>query len=259
MSKSAPEICKSVSRLAPAEAEARDPSLLSRLLPQPLKRHLRMMHRDHCLRSSIGAAKYHLREGTSLPDSVLGRMIYGWGNEGWSAKVNLLHALLSERFSSNSSILECGSGLSSILLGIICQQTGGRFITLEHDERWHSLVCEKLSKFGLSTDGIRLTPLRRYDDFDWYDTSSILTNGDTFDLVLCDGPPNSTRGGRYGLLPNVMHRLTDGARIIVDDTVRLDEMNMINRWLDEYRGKLDVSSRHTTFAILTVTQSGTPL
>jgi hypothetical protein len=95
---------------------------------------------------------------------------------------------------------------------MISAQTGASYLSLEHDQQWYRLICRRLSELGLCTKGIKLAPIKRYGEFDWYDTSSFLTDHDRFDLVLCDGPPGSTRGGRHGLLPTMFGHICSGAR-----------------------------------------------
>jgi hypothetical protein len=226
--------------------------MLKALLPVPLKRGLRALHRDYCLRSSIAVARVRLQRSEPLPEALLQRMIYGWSNEGWSAKIDLLQALVNERYDARTSILECGTGLSTILFSMISAQTGASYMSLEHDQEWYRLICRRLSELRLSNKGVKLAPFKSYGEFDWYDTSSFLTDYDRFDLVLCDGPPGSTRGGRYGLLPTMFGHICSGARIIVDDTSRIDELNMIQKWMEDFRGKLELSSQQSRFAILTV-------
>jgi hypothetical protein len=225
--------------------------MLKALLPVPVKRRLRALHRGHCLRSSIVEAAGRLQRSEPLPEALLERMIYGWSNEGWSAKIDLLQALLNERYDARTSILECGSGLSTILFSLISAQTGASYVSLEHDQRWYRLICRRLSESGLSTKGVKLAPIKSYAEFDWYDTS-FLTDHHRFDLVLCDGPPGSTRGGRHGLLPTMLGHICSGARIIIDDTSRIDELTMIQKWMEDFTGKLELSNQHSRFAILTL-------
>jgi hypothetical protein len=54
-----------------------------------------------------------------------------------------------------------------------------------------------------------------------------------FSLVICDGPPGSTKGGRYGLLPVMGDRLPPGSTILLDDAGRADEAKLIKRWESE--------------------------
>jgi hypothetical protein len=53
---------------------------------------------------------------------------------------------------------------------------------------------------------------------------------DEFSLVVCDGPPGSTKGGRYGLLPVLGGRLPPGSTILLDDAGRPGELELIKRW-----------------------------
>ena len=54
-----------------------------------------------------------------------------------------------------------------------------------------------------------------------------------FQLIVCDGPPGHTLGGRYGLLPIVGNRLRKGAVILLDDAERSEEQVALRRWAKE--------------------------
>jgi hypothetical protein len=228
-------------------------ALMSAIVPIRTKRALRAMHRNVSLRSSIRTAKSLMKRGAQLPESLLRRMEYGWGNAGWSARVNLLQALLNEKYRADTDVLECGSGLTSVLLSIINMQIGIRFVALEHDPRWHSLVCGRLASLGLPASSIQFAPLRQYGGYDWYDTTALKIENRKFNLILCDGPPSDTRGGRYGMLPSLIDKINPGTRIIVDDIGRADEINMISRWKEAYPGLLTLTAQEETYAIFTVT------
>ena len=49
-------------------------------------------------------------------------------------------------------------------------------------------------------------------------------------LVICDGPPSSTAGGRYGLVPVMKASLNTSCRILLDDTHRRKEREIIQHW-----------------------------
>jgi hypothetical protein len=76
------------------------------------------------------------------------------------------------------------------------------------------------------------SPLRDYGDFSWYDPPS-QNLPDQFRLVVCDGPPGQTKGGRYGLLPVFGPRLREGTVIVLDDADRPAEVELVNRWKSE--------------------------
>jgi hypothetical protein len=75
---------------------------------------------------------------------------------------------------------------------------------------------------------VRFAPLRDYGDFDWYTIDTRLLP--TFDLAVCDGPPGSTRGGRYGLLPVMSRKLASNATLLFDDADREGERAVLARW-----------------------------
>ena len=55
----------------------------------------------------------------------------------------------------------------------------------------------------------------------------------TFRLVICDGPPSDTHGGRYGVLPLLQARMAPAAIILLDDVDRAGEREVLARWRDE--------------------------
>jgi hypothetical protein len=75
-------------------------------------------------------------------------------------------------------------------------------------------------------------PLVDYGGFHWYSLPESLPRG--FELVVCDGPPSMTLGGRYGLLPVVEGLLSRNAVILIDDVERPNEQAMIECWRREF-------------------------
>lgn len=89
-----------------------------------------------------------------------------------------------------------------------------------------------------------------YGGFDWYDVESVQLP-DTIGLVVCDGPPGTSRGGRYGLVPILKDRLAPGCIILIDDTDRAGERDIVDRWCTELPARIiELSERHS--AILKV-------
>ncbi len=189
---------------------------------------------------------------TPVSKALTERLSYGWGNESWSAKPLLLEFMLN-RFRTFSGVaLECGSGLSTVLLTLIAANTRARIMSLEHNSEWLDFITARLHPFGPNRAKVLHAPLKSYGEYDWYSDDQVASQGQGYDLVLCDGPPSSTRGGRYGLVPRMLAQLAPGATIIVDDSQRADETQMIGRWMSEYPGRLKVEETYPTFTILRV-------
>ena len=179
---------------------------LKSLMPGSVEKPLRALHRAHVLRTALGQFDRRMGGTDPIPMQLVADLIYGWGNEGWSAKPELLSYVLEEFRSFRGTALECGSGVSTLLLTTIARRTGARLISLEHDSRWFEFIRERSRKLGLPGGGLVHAPLKNFGGHTWYDTDERLPNDAGFDLVLCDSPPESTNGGRYGLLP----RINDG-------------------------------------------------
>ena len=93
-------------------------------------------------------------------------------------------------------------------------------------------------------------PLVGYGEFVWYDPP-LAQMPDEFSLVICDGPPGTTKGGRYGLLPVLGDRLRAGATILLDDAGRPAEAELIRRWENEAHFKTEIrGDRERGFAVM---------
>jgi hypothetical protein len=71
---------------------------------------------------------------------VLIDLIYGWGNEAWSARDEYLAGCINHALVSDGPILECGSGLSTLLLGAVAKRRGHSHWVLEHKPDWAKRV-----------------------------------------------------------------------------------------------------------------------
>jgi hypothetical protein len=68
--------------------------------------------------------------------------------------------------------------------------------------------------------------------FPWYDVS--LNGIEQIDLLVVDGPPGNTGPhARYPALHVLGDRLASDALVLVDDTSRKDEQDMVEHWLGE--------------------------
>ena len=160
-------------------------------------------------------------EGPSA--ELLERLVWAWGNEKFAASPEYLAEMVEAARRADGPVLECGSGVSTLLLGIESDEV----YSLEHDPYW-----ARRSRAWLARLGIRATvldaPLRSYGDFTWYDVPEL---PDSFALVVCDGPP-AYLCGRYGLFPVLGERIAGD--VLLDDVYRREEQVVVARWADEY-------------------------
>ncbi|MDP8961729.1 MAG: hypothetical protein M3N32_08970 [Actinomycetota bacterium] len=211
-------------------------------LPAHIRRPLGSARRRVLLR--LGA--YQLRSrGPSA--SAIQRLALGWGNRGFSAGEAYVFEALNYAAGSKGPILECGSGLTTLALGLTAAVTAPVW-TLEHDPAWADRIRRRLEMLGATGPAVLDAPLRPYGDIEWYEVPSELP--DEFDLVLCDGPPGKTRGGRWGLWEVLGDRL-HAATVILDDAQRPGEAAIIRRLREEgWEAEIRPDDRRS-FAILT--------
>jgi hypothetical protein len=152
-----------------------------------------------------------------------------WGNIGYAAGISYLRHVGERVLNSQGPILECGSGATTLLVAALTQTGQRQFVVFEHNLEWFSYLQEILEKLGFDHVKLIHAPLVDYGDFRWYQNPT-LEQSQTFELVICDGPPGSIPGGRYGLLPIMGKQLSKACIILLDDTHRKAEQHIISSW-----------------------------
>jgi glycosyltransferase involved in cell wall biosynthesis len=229
---------------------------LKQFVPAPLKRAAKEVRSNRKLRRAI-ASLAKLPVGEMPTADMLIDLQNAWDNDGFAGRVDLLIEVVKRAALTEGPILECGSGLTTILMGLFAGRRGVRVYSLEHFDEWRARVLGGIEQFDIPNVDILSTPLRNFGGFEWYDVpfADLPAN---FSLLLCDGPPGETRGGRYGLLPVMRERLAPNAVIILDDTEREGELEVLRQWQSE--SSFDVTmheSANGSFAVLTQRPSPT--
>ena len=203
---------------------------LRQLVPKGVRRRLRALHRDAVLQRTVRRVRGR-DDYIPLSDKAVRNLLYGWGSE-WSLREELITELWHRAWHTRGPVLECGSGLSTILLGIAAERQGYDVYSLEHDEAWHGRMLHALSELGLERVHLISAPLIKHGGYAWYDAPGDFPPD--FSLVLCDGPPGATMGGRYGLLPELRPSMAADCVILLDDASRDGEQEVLKRWTEEH-------------------------
>jgi predicted O-methyltransferase YrrM len=208
--------------------------MLRAVIPRPVKRVLRNAHRATTFalafrkltRDPLAVAENH---------AVLAALIYGWGNDGFSAETEYLQHVIRAAWDNEAGdALECGSGLTTLALAAVAKHRGMHVVALEHIDAWGTRVRGALKRAGLTQYAtVCVTPLFSYGPFEWYTDPP---RDRTYGVVVCDGPPSTTPGGRYGLWPVMHEALAPGAVILLDDLDRPAEQAILRRWTTESSG-----------------------
>ena len=145
-------------------------------------------------------------------------------------------------------IVECGSGISTIMIASLLKANNheARFYSVDHDEQWISILRNQLESLGVA-DYVEFVhaPLTSTEKgwsgtAEWYNTQVMDAAIDStpIDLLFIDGPPANKGGNkhsRYPALPYFATKVSDSATIILDDSCRNAEMQIAERWNNEFR------------------------
>jgi len=137
------------------------------------------------------------------------------------------------------TILEIGSGVSTVVAGLALKKIGGTIISIDHDDRFYLETEKELHRHDLSDIArVQHSPLSQVevgkDSYLWYDLS-FLDKISSIDLLIVDGPPaRIQQHSRYPALPLLYHKLSENAVIILDDGRRQDEREIAAMWAKNY-------------------------
>jgi predicted O-methyltransferase YrrM len=147
---------------------------------------------------------------------------------------------------SRKTILEFGSGISTIIMGrlIKMNNTGTKIVSVEHNREWAAAIQTSIQREALEkTVSILYAPLNHCPlaiaPNLWYelDANTGFFENAHFDMVVVDGPPANEMSialSRYPALPFIYDRLSDKCSVFLDDADRGGEKAIISRWEKEY-------------------------
>lgn len=185
---------------------------------------------------------------------MLGETFFPFG--GWALSASCLLRLMSYiQAQQPQVILECGSGLSTLLVGNLLKQSGrGHLYSAEEDEHWYRLMTNLVEDHDLN-EYVTLVhgPLEPYvvgDDVEvqWYSRSTLrrrLSSVDRIDVLIVDGPKSIDELTRFPALPFFASRIDERTLVLLDDVDRPQEQAVMRHWSELYdlKAKIDRGSR----------------
>lgn len=204
------------------------------------------------LRPPIASARFHLRlyrlrrslallKDAAAPEQVglelMERIVLAWGNPGWTADAGYLLALARSVWSGKSPVLDCGSGLSTLVAAVIAAREGATVWSLEQDEQWYHAMRRVLASLHVGNVILWYAPLRSYGDYVWYDLDG-RNLPSRLGTVACDGPsvrksvwaPPLFQGWRVGVVLVLRDLGISFDRILLDDASDPRAPGLLARW-----------------------------
>src|SRR5258705_9296254 len=221
--------------------------LAKAVLPDRVGKDLRRRHRAWVFKHAMRRFLADPQNSWQAMPGLIPALIYGWGNETFSAREEYLRACLRHALIYSTAILECGSGLTTVLIGALLDRSGGFLCSLEHNSEWCERVQAILDRYHINSVQLLYAPLASFGDYAWYGAQWEALPS-TISLVICDGPPAGTPGGRYGAVPLMRDRLKSGAVVLLDDAGREEERAIAARWATELGSGLEIHGQEKPYA-----------
>jgi hypothetical protein len=132
---------------------------VKRLIPRPVKGAIRHALTARRLRRAL-AAVAALPPARVPGTELLAELQAGWGNEGMAADTDFLEELARRAVETRGPILECGSGLTTLLLGLLAGRRGVETWSLEHFPEWRARVAGVVRRRSVPRVRVCHAPLR---------------------------------------------------------------------------------------------------
>jgi predicted O-methyltransferase YrrM len=139
-----------------------------------------------------------------------------------------------------TTIVECGSGTSTVFMAYLLQQYGvsGRVTALDHLDQYASRSRQLIKEHECTEYAQVVTaPLESLDvngdKQPWYGVDFEQFAPQSIDLLLVDGPPaNTGPQARYPAVPLLQPYLAEDCLIIMDDGKRASERQTAHQWTE---------------------------
>ena len=156
----------------------------------------------------------------------------------------ILHIINEIQINNRKSIIEFGSGISTIVLARHITENNLPILisSIESDKYWIDFIDSQLIKYNCRhVVDLEYAPLSTSlnNDFLWYDCRKVseIVENKKFDLVIVDGP--SGGGGKFARKPAlnaIIDNLDTNFCIFLDDVRRSDEKQILEQWKGTLRG-----------------------
>jgi hypothetical protein len=170
--------------------------------------------RDYRLSQLIAAIRASL-ENDWQPYEHIEQLHKYWTDTESRPRRNYRSHAMYTALKSEGAIFECGSGLTTLLLGLAAEKSGTPVMALEHDPSRHQRIVEMLETNHIHPVDMRHTPLVPDHEYLRYDVSGI-TLPERIQLIVSEISPQTWSGSaRDGMVPLLQSRMGSCGKILV--------------------------------------------
>ena len=211
---------------------------LTKLVPAPLRTKIKAVLRDRAIESALKP----LRATETMTEAQVAAFLKAWADEGFSADTTYIGHIIQLMNAHPSSVLECGTGATTLVANELGLRHGLRIYSLEQNLAW----VQDMTRRNLEAVTIIHAPLKQIStDYQWYDVRypPLPTH---FSLVICDGPYIDVglgepvySGWRYGVMPWLKNTNRTFDVMLLDDVDHARAPAILNRWQREFGAKIE--------------------
>lgn len=168
----------------------------------------------------------------------------GLGFRPWPASAiapSALQMILNEiQINDRRTVVEFGSGLSTLYMAKVLYGVGGRLVSVESNEDWAAIVRSWLRDEGVEDCvNLVLAPMTSCEmsigGLEWYDADIVAKALEdlSVDCVVVDGPiayRKEVALSRYPAVPVLKAKLAKRNVIFLDDASRVGEKKVLKMW-----------------------------
>jgi hypothetical protein len=211
---------------------------LTKLLPSQLRTKIKAVLRDRAIESALKP----LRTTGQMTEAQIAAFHSAWAAKSFSADTTYLAHIIQLMSANPNSVLECGTGATTLVANELGLRHGSRVYSLEQNLAW----VQDMSGRNLKAVTIVDAPLKPFSDgYQWYDVRnpSLPTH---FSLVICDGPfidvslgEPAYSGWRYGVMPWLKSTGRTFDVLLLDDVDDKRAPAILDRWHREFGVKIE--------------------
>lgn len=189
----------------------------------PLYDHMRARWRRRRVRLLVARLRNIERTHKAVMPLVR-RLRDAWGNDSYTADIEFLDAMVTHMLTTRGPYLDCGSGISTVILGALVTGSRNEVWSLEQDAQWYGDMQQTLADLQLVNVRLLYAPLAIVSNVTWY-TFDAPDFPAAFPLVICDGPAvrkshwpaDVFTAWRSGLVPELERRGVTFDTVLLDD------------------------------------------
>jgi hypothetical protein len=174
-----------------------------------------------------------LKSGNSAAatDRLVADLFAYWGDPLQQSDERFLRSCLAEAQAAEGPILQCGTSLTTLVLGAICdqsEQNKKQLWCLEHDSHWSNLMRSWLTEYQVRSAHVIHSRARMFDNYVWYslDPDRLAKR---YSLIICDGC-RETAQGAIGTITRLHKRIADKFVILIRNVKSTPDLKYLASW-----------------------------